>query len=1251
MQSPSPNVKLFSLNVKGIRGTEKRRNVFNWLSKKNSDIFLLQETYSTENISKYFSMSWKGESLLSHGTNHSKGVAILFKKHLDYEIINKHIDDDGRYIICDLKVRGTPVILVNIYAPCGKSKDQVPFYDKLYNILKDLNIADKYVVLGGDFNIILNHNLDRDGGSFHQKAKAYDAVCKILSHFNLIDIWRTQNPYLRKYTWRQRTPIIQSRLDYWFISQNLQDFVGNCTINPAIYTDHSSINLNLDSKTFSKHGPSYWKFNDSLCNDVNYVNELKEKAIEWCQKYSDVLDDRVKWDLIKFEIRCFTQTYSKNKVKESKQRLFELEKKFKIAEEALNSNPCNATQTVWENLKFELNEYYDHDSQGVYVRSRADWMEKGEKNNKYFLNLEKSNKINSTMRCIVTDDGTESYDDNVILKGIKNFYTSLYSAKDVNLNSPQSDMFLHNEHIPKLSLDDQRSCEGDLSNMECYKMLCKMSTGKSPGNDGLTVMFYKTFWNIFGNLVVNSLNYAYNKGELSNSQKQGVITLILKNSKDKRKVENYRPITLLNVDFKIGSKVIAERIAKVVPELISCHQSAFVEGRYIGDAVRTVADVLHYTRDKNLPGILLSIDFQKAYDSIDHNYMYKVLKAFNFGQSLCKWIETFYRDISSCVMNNGTSTGYFTIQRGLRQGDPLSCQLFNLVLETLCIVLITKGGINGIQLSPDKQVKMSCYADDMCLFVRDVNSAKCVMNVFRDFETCSSLQVNYNKTEAMWIGSTRNNVSKPLDVHWTKKVKVLGVYFTYNDKDFYNLNYDDKLKSLERVVNMWRQRDLSVIGKITIVKTFGFSKLMYTASMIGMPVHIQKKVNDIVFKYIWNGPDKIKRSVLCSDLNKGGLKMFDLKLKVKTQGIMWVKRFLEPNEADWKNILVRYLKPCGGKDLLKHNFDVNKLPEYINIPPFYFNAFKLWSEINCTNPANVDDVCKQSIWNNKFILINNKSVYYAKFQEAGFHTIYDFFEDENTIKDISGFNNFTRVDQMKYYGLISAIPKQWRKMIRENGLKYHDKLEYGINLLNGFTPLDKIISKNVYLWYIEHGSIEPVSQHYFKRVFNMSDVECSNLFLLPFKATLDTKLRWFQYRVVHNILPTNVWLKKIGIINSDLCTFCQSDKETVKHLFVECNKVTDFWQQIQNKWAILRDLDTFSICYGMLDCGNDNFMVINHITFMFKWYVYKCRVNQANFSFNAFIRLVDSTIELEYFCAQRKLALDIHFKKWNAFLH
>ena len=157
----------------------------------------------------------------------------------------------------------------------------MPFYEKLYNILNDLNINDKYVVLGGGFNVILNDSLDRNGGKVHhQKAKSIDAVSKIMSHFNLIDVWRTRNPNLRKYTWRQSNPLIQSRLDYWFISDCLQDFTRDCQIKPALYTDHSSIHINLDSRVICKHGPSYWKYNDSLCDDSVYVND---KTLEWCR--------------------------------------------------------------------------------------------------------------------------------------------------------------------------------------------------------------------------------------------------------------------------------------------------------------------------------------------------------------------------------------------------------------------------------------------------------------------------------------------------------------------------------------------------------------------------------------------------------------------------------------------------------------------------------------------------------------------------------------------------------------------------------------------------------------------------------------------------------------------------------------------------------------------------------------------------------------------------------------------------------
>ena len=157
-----------------------------------------------------------------------------------------------------------------------------------------------------------------------------------------------------------------------------------------------------------------------------------------------------------------------------------------------------------------------------------------------------------------------------------------------------------------------------LMNVSKFLILQK---NKSPGNDGLTTEFYKAFWHLFGNTLVGSLNKRYQNGELSNSQKQGVITLLLKKDKDKRKISSYRPITLLNVDLKLGSKAIATRLSKVLPDIIGREQAAFVSDRYIGDAVRTVTDIIYLTKYRNMPSLLMHIDFEKAYDSIDHDFL------------------------------------------------------------------------------------------------------------------------------------------------------------------------------------------------------------------------------------------------------------------------------------------------------------------------------------------------------------------------------------------------------------------------------------------------------------------------------------------------------------------------------------------------------------------------------------------------------------------------------------------------------
>ena len=246
-------------------------------------------------------------------------------------------------------------------------------------------------------------------------------------------------------------------------------------------------------------------------------------------------------------------------------------------------------------------------------------------------------------------------------------------------------------------------------------------------------------------------------------------------------MENWRPISLLNIDYKIATKTIADRISKVLPKLIHEDQTGYVKGRYIGQNIMLVKDIMKVTSLDNIPGMAIFIDFKKAFDSVDWNFLAKVLEAFNFGPQIRKWIKTFYTDISSCVINDGHASEFFNLQRGVRQGCPLSGILFVLCAEILAQAIRNNNNSKGIQIY-DKEYKISQYADDTTAFVSDASSAENLFELLNIFRDVSGLELNKSKTEGMWLGACRHNTSTPFDIAWPlEPIYVLGIYFTHNE--------------------------------------------------------------------------------------------------------------------------------------------------------------------------------------------------------------------------------------------------------------------------------------------------------------------------------------------------------------------------------------------------------------------------------------------------------------------------------------
>jgi hypothetical protein len=260
-----------------------------------------------------------------------------------------------------------------------------------------------------------------------------------------------------------------------------------------------------------------------------------------------------------------------------------------------------------------------------------------------------------------------------------------------------------------------------------------LKNGKSPGSDGFTTDFYKFFWPVIKTSVMDSLNYANTSGALSIDQRRGIINLIPKKYKDPRMLKNWRPISLLNTDYKIITKLLANRIKKVLPSVIHPDQVAYLKKRFIGQNIRTILDIMGYTRLMDKKGIIAFLDFEKAFDTIQWNVIYDALRDFNVGECFISWVRTIYNQSEACVTNNGYSSPFFTLERGVRQGCPLSAYLFIMVVELLAHKIRIDPTIKGIKIGTT-EIKLVQMADDTTTFVNDISSLERIFEIRAAFE-------------------------------------------------------------------------------------------------------------------------------------------------------------------------------------------------------------------------------------------------------------------------------------------------------------------------------------------------------------------------------------------------------------------------------------------------------------------------------------------------------------------------------------
>ena len=392
---------------------------------------------------------------------------------------------------------------------------------------------------------------------------------------------------------------------------------------------------------------------------------------------------------------------------------------------------------------------------------------------------------------------------------------NLYTAEPVDLKCQD---WLLNQLDTTLTPENQEKCEGALALSKCSEALSHMQTNKSPGVDGFPVEFYRRFWSSLGQDLVELLNYSYEHGQLSDSQKQGIIRLLYKKD-DPLLLKNWCPISLLNTDYKICTKVLANRLKKVLSVILSEDQTCDVPGRSIYENLFLLRDTLDYIDHKQLSGALISLDQDKAFHGVNHGFLQRVLTRFNFGPSFRQWVNIVYTEIHSCVLNNGWLSAKIKLHRGVRQGCPLSPLLYCLVAETLGQAIRRYNSIWGIPIpGGNKQSKVAQYADDTTLILADNYSITQSFNLINIFEWGSGSRLNAQKTEGLWLGSTAGKQTGPINITWTTdKLKILGVYFGTSKVE--HANWIDCVIKLEKRLNLWKSRTLSLKGKSLIINS------------------------------------------------------------------------------------------------------------------------------------------------------------------------------------------------------------------------------------------------------------------------------------------------------------------------------------------------------------------------------------------------------------------------------------------------
>ena len=427
---------------------------------------------------------------------------------------------------------------------------------------------------------------------------------------------------------------------------------------------------------------------------------------------------------------------------------------------------------------------------------------------KLFFHLEKQKLSKQLITEIDSPNGITKNDTDSITEEFRNFYKKLY--KNILNDSKAQDFLFQNAEVKQVTREESNFLTKAITVNEVKKAISEMKNNKSPGSDCLTVDFYKSFASMISKELTDALNNVLSTKEMTATQKEAIISCIYEKG-DKKDISNWRPISHTNVDYKILTKFLSGRFLDILPKIIHENQTACIKNRTIYNNLSYTRDIIDIANAEKLEACILSIDQVKAFDRVDREFLFKSLQHFGFEELFISHVKTLYNGISAKVKVNGNLSEKIEIQRGVRQGCPLSMILYIIQADIFSSYIRQNKAITGIKLG-NKETKIQQYADDTNFYLTGDSSVKSVGDALQINNRATGAKINLANCQGIWLCKNRlEDKEKLLHFNWDHNSFIsLGIFFCNSGNFYYETNWDEYVKKLEKTMSQWGRRKLSL---------------------------------------------------------------------------------------------------------------------------------------------------------------------------------------------------------------------------------------------------------------------------------------------------------------------------------------------------------------------------------------------------------------------------------------------------------